>query len=169
MKPYTFECAQILPIGIDQAWEFFADPRNLPLITPPSMDFKFLSAPDTEAYAGMIFCYTLRPLFGITVNWTTEITHLNKPILFVDEQRFGPYRFWHHQHIFKEIENGVEMRDLVHYLLPHIQFTGLVNRFIVAPRLRRIFDFRRKALQEIFTTQAVVSKSGTVDFELQSR
>jgi len=98
----------------------------------------------------MIFCYTLRPLFGISVNWTTEITHLQKPFIFVDEQRFGPYRFWHHQHIFKEVENGVEMRDLVHYLLPHIQFTGLVNKFIVAPRLRRIFDYRQNALRELF-------------------
>lgn len=150
MLPYRFERTQILPINIDKAWAFFTDPRNLPLITPPNMDFRFLSEPHTDTYAGMIFCYTLRPLFGISVNWTTEITHLQKPFIFVDEQRFGPYRFWHHQHIFKEVEDGVEMHDLVHYLLPHIQFTGLVNKFIVAPRLRRIFDFRQKALRELF-------------------
>lgn len=153
MQPYTFECTQILPIGIEQAWAFFTDPGNLPLITPPGMDFKFLSKPQSETYAGMIFCYTLRPLFGIKVNWTTEITHLNKPNIFVDEQRFGPYRFWHHQHIFKEVEGGVEMRDLVHYLLPHIQFAGAVNSFIVAPRLKRIFEFRRNALQQIFSAR----------------
>jgi ligand-binding SRPBCC domain-containing protein len=153
MQPYIFERTQTLPISLDRAWEFFSDPSNLPLITPPNMDFKFLSVPQKETYAGMIFSYTLRPLFGITVNWTTEITHLNKPFLFVDEQRFGPYRFWHHQHIFKEVETGVEMRDLVHYLLPHIQFTGLVNRFIVVPRLKRIFDFRCNALQQIFTAK----------------
>jgi ligand-binding SRPBCC domain-containing protein len=150
MQPYYFKRSQLLPIDIDTAWDFFSDPGNLSIITPPNMDFEFLSSPHGETYAGMIFCYTLRPLFGVKVNWTTEITHLNKPHIFVDEQRFGPYRFWHHQHIFKEVENGVEMQDIVHYLLPHIQFTGLVNRFIVAPRLRRIFDFRHDALDRIF-------------------
>lgn len=153
MQPYVFERTQTLPISIDTAWEFLTNPHNLPLITPPNMDFRFLSAPQSETYAGMIICYSLRPLFGISVNWTTEITHLNRPFIFVDEQRFGPYRFWHHQHIFKETENGVEMRDLVHYLLPHVQLTGLVNRFIVSPRLKRIFDYRFNALQQIFTSK----------------
>jgi ligand-binding SRPBCC domain-containing protein len=152
MQPYNFTRSQLLPIDIDTAWDFFSDPGNLSIITPPNMDFEFLSNPHGETYAGMIFCYTLRPLFGVKVNWTTEITHLNKPHIFVDEQRFGPYRFWHHQHIFKETENGVEMHDIVHYLLPHIQFTGMVNRFIVAPRLKRIFDFRHDALERIFTS-----------------
>ena len=76
---------------------------------------------------------------------------MNKPHFFVDEQRFGPYRFWHHQHFFREVEEGVEMRDLIHYLLSHDQLAGLVNRLIVAPRLKKIFNFRAQALRDIFT------------------
>lgn len=152
MKPYSFERTQILPIDINQAWAFFSDPANLARITPPSMEFLMTCSPRSEIHAGMILTYSLRPLFAIKVAWTTEITHVNKPLFFVDEQRFGPYRFWHHQHHFREIGDGVEMRDLIHYLLPHMQFTGLVNRFLVAPRLRRIFDFREKTLRELFPT-----------------
>ncbi len=154
MQPYIFEQTQFLPAPIDDVWDFIANPRNLPRITPPAADFHFLSEQPEEVYAGMIVCYSLKPLFGIRVNWTAEITHLRRPYFFADEQRFGPYRFWHHQHILREVEDGVEMRDIVHYLLPHIQFTGIVNRFIVAPRLRRIFDFRRQALQKIFKPHA---------------
>jgi len=150
MKPFVLERTQILPVAIDQAWEFFSDPRNLARITPQAMDFRLTSPPRETAYAGQIITYSLRPLLGIAMAWTTEITHLSKPDFFVDEQRFGPYRFWHHQHRFREVEGGVEMNDLVHYLLPHMQFTRLVNRLIVAPRLKRIFDYRRKALEEIF-------------------
>ncbi len=153
MKPYSLERTQTLPISLDEAWSFFSNPDNLARITPPAMDFRLTSPPQDETYAGMILTYTVRPLFGIKFDWTSEITHLNRPYLFVDEQRFGPYRFWHHQHHFKEVDDGVEMRDIVHYLLPHMQFTGLINTFIVAPRLKRIFDYRCNALQTLFPTQ----------------
>jgi ligand-binding SRPBCC domain-containing protein len=114
------------------------------------MDFRITSPPQNDTYAGQIITYTIRPLFRVAVNWTSEITHVDRPNFFVDEQRFGPYRFWHHQHRFRELEGGVEIHDLVHYLLFHDQFAGLINRLIVAPRLKRIFNYRSKVLKEIF-------------------
>jgi ligand-binding SRPBCC domain-containing protein len=158
MKPFSFERTQVLPMDLEQAWSFFCDPANLARITPPSMEFRLTSSPRGEIHPGMILTYSLRPLFGIKVDWTTEITHLQKPFFFIDEQRFGPYRFWHHQHHFRQVDDGIEMYDLVHYLLPHMQFTRLVNRCLVAPKLKRIFDFRQRALQEIFP---VKGSSGT--------
>ena len=150
MKPFSLERTQTLPITLEEAWDFFSDPGNLVKITPPNMDFRITSAPLREMYAGQIITYTVRPLFSVAVNWTTEITHVDRPIFFVDEQRFGPYRFWHHQHRFTQVEGGVEVHDLVHYLLQHDQLAGLVNRLFVAPRLKRIFDYRSTALKEIF-------------------
>jgi ligand-binding SRPBCC domain-containing protein len=151
MKPYTLERTIVLPTDLDTAWNFFSDPGNLPKITPPAMDFRITSGPQNTTYAGQIITYTLRPLMGVTMAWTTEITHVSRPDLFVDEQRFGPYRFWHHQHFFRQVEDGVEIRDLVHYLLPHMQLTGLVNRLFVMPRLKQIFDYRSESLLKIFT------------------
>ena len=151
MKPYTLDRTLILRTDLATAWDFFSNPGNLPRITPPSMDFRITSDPQDQTYAGQIITYTLRPLMGITMAWTTEVTHVSKPGFFVDEQRFGPYRFWHHQHFFRQVDAGVEMRDLVHYLLPHMQFTTLVNRLIVMPRLKKIFDYRAQALETIFS------------------
>ena len=150
MKPYILERRLTLPISLEKAWAFFSNPTNLPKITPPYMDFRITSPLQSDIYAGQIITYTVRPLFRKTVNWTSEITHAEKPNFFVDEQRFGPYRFWHHQHHFNEVEGGVEIHDLVYYLLFHDQFTGLINRLIVAPRLKRIFDYRSMILKEIF-------------------
>lgn len=150
MKPFVIERVQVLPTTLDTAWDFFSSPDNLAKITPPSMKFRITSAPQTSTYAGQILTYTLRPLLGISMNWVTEITHVSQPNFFVDEQRFGPYRFWHHQHFFREVEGGVEVRDLVHYLLFHDQLAGMLNRLIVAPRLKKIFDYRTNALQTIF-------------------
>lgn len=151
MKPFVFERIQTLSTTLDEAWGFFSDPGHLVRITPPAMDFRLTSAPQAPAYAGQIITYTVRPLLGISMDWTTEITHVSKPDFFVDEQRFGPYRFWHHQHFFRHVDGGVEVRDLVHYLLHHDQLAGLVNRLIVTPRLRKIFDYRGTALQAIFS------------------
>lgn len=150
MKPFTLERRQLLPTKLETAWKFFSEPLNLVKITPPDMDFRVTSPAQDSIYSGQIITYTVRPLFKVAVNWTTEITHVDSPNFFVDEQRFGPYRFWHHQHRFSEVEGGVEVHDLVHYLLHHEQLAGMINHFIVAPRLKRIFDFRSKALQSIF-------------------
>lgn len=151
MKPFVFECIQTLPVSTHDAWKLFSDPRNLQRITPPSLDFSITSPEHDDTYAGQIITYTVRPLFGMPVHWTTEITHVQKPFFFVDEQRFGPYRFWHHQHRFREVDNGVEILDLIHYLLPPMPFSGLMNRLIVEPRLKKIFEYRRQALQKLFS------------------
>lgn len=150
MKPISFERTQILPITLETAWKFFSNPVNLVKITPPDMNFKITSPPQDDIYAGQIITYTLRPFWGVSVNWTTEITHVERLRFFVDEQRFGPYRFWHHQHRFQEVEGGVAMHDLIHYLLPHDRLISLINRFFVAPRLRRIFDYRSATLKKLF-------------------
>ena len=137
-----------LPITIAQAWDFFSDPRNLPRITPPEMGFKVTSPLPERMYAGMIITYRIRPLFKVPVTWVTEITHMDEPHMFVDEQRFGPYRFWHHQHLFREVPGGVAMRDIVHYALP--KRARPVAPFLVTPRLQLIFDHRRRVLEDLF-------------------
>lgn len=150
VKPFTLERTQILPITLETAWSFFSSPANLAKITPPDMDFRITSPYQGDVYAGQIITYTLRPLLRVSVSWTTEITHVECPSFFVDEQRFGPYRFWHHQHRFREVDGGVEVHDLVHYLLHQHQLAGLINRLFVAPRLKRIFDYRTAALAALF-------------------
>ena len=87
---------------------------------------------------------------GIPSTWVTEITQVLNNRLFVDEQRFGPYRFWHHQHHFRETEEGIEVRDLVHYSLPFGPLGKIAHAGLVKRRLEGIFDFRVKAIQAIF-------------------
>lgn len=150
MRLYRLSTVQRLPISPVEAWAFFSDPRNLAEITPPSLGFTVTSELPERMYAGMIITYRVRPLLGIPVTWVTEITQVNQPYHFVDEQRFGPYRFWHHQHHFREVEGGVEARDLVHYALPLGRFTGAVRRWLVGPQLEKIFRYRRAVLEARF-------------------
>jgi ligand-binding SRPBCC domain-containing protein len=150
MKVHRMETVQRVPVPMEEAWSFFSDPRNLAKITPPSLGFQVTSPLPDRVYAGLIITYKVRPLFGVAVNWVTEITHVDEPNLFVDEQRFGPYRFWHHQHLFRAVEGGVEMTDIVHYALP--PGGGLARGLLVAPRLKEIFDYRRGVLERTYGT-----------------
>ena len=148
MKLHTLERTQILPTDLKTAWAFFSDPRNLPKITPPSLEFSVRSPLPERMHAGMIARYTVRPFPLTTVTWVTEITHVVEPYFFVDEQRFGPYRFWHHQHHFREVSGGIEMRDVVNYIIPFGPAGNLAAPY-VKKQLREIFDFRHEVLEQI--------------------
>ena len=151
MKIRRFETSQNLPVAIEEAWSFLSDPRNLKAITPPYMgfDIQFDPLPE-EMYAGMIISYRVRPVARIPVTWVTEITHIRRPHYFVDEQRFGPYTFWHHQHHLRSIESGVEMKDIVHFKVPGAFLGDLLVPWVVLPKLREIFSYRREKLIERF-------------------
>lgn len=150
MKIYNLQSKQNLPISIEEAWNFFSDPKNLKIITPGYMGFKTLSGDDRTIFPGQIIQYRVTPILGIPMKWVTEITHVQDRKYFVDEQRFGPYSLWHHKHFFKEIDGGVEMEDIVDYKVPMGILGQLVHPILVAPKLKEIFDFRRKKLIGLF-------------------
>ena len=152
MKIYNLKRTQFLPITLSEAWDFFSTPRNLSKITPAKMRFniRYISGGD-KAYAGQIIIYKLGILPGIQLNWTTEITHIHAPNYFIDEQRFGPYALWHHQHFFKAVPGGIEMTDELNYAIP-LGFIGkLANLIYVAREVNAIFDYRFIALEKYFT------------------
>ena len=108
MSVKNLRFSQTLPISKAAAWNFFSDPKNLSKITPKEMNFVIHSdISNNKTYPGQIICYTVSPLFNIPLNWVTEITHVKEKEYFIDQQRSGPYSFWHHQH---KIE-GVVVND----------------------------------------------------------
>lgn len=151
MKIYCIKQVQVVPITLAEAWDFFSSPRNLATITPGKLNIRIqhISGPE-KMYAGQLIRYTIRVLPGIATDWLTEITHVQEPRFFVDEQRFGPYALWHHQHTFREVPGGVEMTDEVYYAIPY----GILGRFahwlFVKRQLSAIFDFRRQVLSRHF-------------------
>ena len=151
MTVERLERRQIISASLAETWAFFSRPENLALITPPWLGFRLTSPHQDTMYAGMIVTYSVSPFLGLRMGWVTEITRCDEPYFFVDEQRLGPYRFWHHQHRFREVDGGVEVHDLIHYRLPF----GLPGRLAGGPvrhKLHAIFDYRRLAMQERFGT-----------------
>ncbi len=150
MKVYKLEQKQKFPISLDRCWIFFSDPKNLQKITPPEMDFEIKSDLPEKIYAGQIIMYRIKLLPGIKITWVTEISHVSDKLSFVDEQRFGPYKFWHHQHIFLQVDGGMECRDIVHYAIP-LGFIGRIkNKLVISRQLDKIFKYRKNVLNTMF-------------------
>ena len=150
-KVYSLKAVQQFPITISEAWDFFSSPKNLQHITPPAMGFNIISKHQSDTmYAGQIIEYTVKPVLGIPLYWMTEITHVDDKKYFIDEQRFGPYSLWHHQHHFKLIEGGVEMTDIVHYKMPFWFLGDIANSLFVKKQLKDIFDFRFTKVEALF-------------------
>lgn len=156
---HQIQSKQYLPISKETAWEFHSSPANLQAITPDYMGFEILSGfqAGQKMYPGMIIEYTVRPVMGIPLHWVTEITHVEAMNYFVDEQRFGPYSFWHHKHMINEVPGGVEMIDIIHYKLPMGILGKWMNTLMVAKQLQQIFAFREQALEKKFGKMSPVN------------
>ena len=140
---YVLEAVQRFPGAPEDVFPFFADAGNLGRITPPWLRFRIVAAPD-ELGLGSLIDYRLR-VHGVPVGWRTEITAWEPPHRFVDEQLRGPYRWWHHEHLFEAVEDGTRAVDRVDYAP-----TGgrLANRLLVQRDLERIFAYRQQVLRD---------------------
>lgn len=152
MAFYQFHSEQKIRTTMEDIWDFISSPKNLKEITPKYMGFDIMNThqPSEKMYEGMIIAYKVSPVLGIKTTWITEITHIRNKEFFIDEQRMGPYKMWHHQHIIKEIEGGVLMTDIVSYQPPLGIIGAIANNIIILPKLNEIFKYRTMALEAKF-------------------
>jgi ligand-binding SRPBCC domain-containing protein len=147
---YSIKAVQFIPVTIQEVWSFFATPANLHLITPPNMGFTVLTPlTDKSIYPGQTIEYKVRPLLGIPLYWMTEITSVKEEMSFIDEQRKGPFRLWKHQHYFKPVEGGVEMRDVVEYQLPLWILGNMIHTLTVKNKLLDLFQYRFAQIEKV--------------------
>ena len=128
-----------------EVFEFFSNAHNLEQITPPWVRFEVLTPSPIEMRVGTLIDYRLR-IRGLPVRWQSEISAWQPPYRFVDEQRRGPYRLWHHEHTFEVVAGGTAIRDVVDYRGPGWLVEPLLNRLFIRPDVDRIFAYRHQQL-----------------------
>lgn len=155
MAFYQMKRVQHLNTNLDQLWAFISNPENLKRITPDAMGFDITTEdlPD-KMYPGMIISYRVSPLLGIPTTWVTEITQVEEQKYFVDEQRVGPYKMWHHQHFLEPTKTGVKMTDIISYQPPFAVLGRVANHLIIRRKLKQIFDHRTNALEVLFKSES---------------
>jgi ligand-binding SRPBCC domain-containing protein len=149
MKVRVLERTQVVPRSLDETFKFLSDPRNLKRLTPPAMQFKFLSNPPKAVQPGAAIDYQIR-LYGVPVHWRTRIDIVEPPHRFVDFQEKGPYALWRHRHTFRDLGGGnTEMKDRVEYAMPLGPLGEVAYHLFVARSLTQIFDYRSRELAAI--------------------
>lgn len=145
---YRLERTQVVPRPPAEVFAFYADPNNLARITPRWLGFRILT-PGAQMREGLRIEYRIHPL-GVPQRWVSEITVWDPPRRFVDEQRRGPYRTWHHLHEFRATAQGTEIRDRVTYELPFGPLGRLAHALLVRRQLESIFAYRERVVRELF-------------------
>lgn len=147
---YNLQQKQTLGVQRDTLWDFVSVPQNLNQITPPDMAFKIIGNLPDKIYPGLLLEYRVKiPLLGWTP-WLTEIRYVEDGFSFMDEQRVGPYKLWLHTHRLEEVEGGTQMTDEIKYQIPFGPFGRIAHFLFVKKTLQKIFEYRRKKLEEIF-------------------
>jgi len=146
MKTHSFTTEMWLKPPLEEVFSFFSDARNLERITPPWVRFQILTSGEIPMRLGALIDYRIR-VHGVPLRWQSEITLWEPGRRFVDEQRRGPYRLWIHEHRFSAKDGGTLVEDRVEYAVPG---GALVNRLFVANDVAKIFEYRKRKLEEIF-------------------
>jgi ligand-binding SRPBCC domain-containing protein len=142
--------SQTLPVDREVLWEFISVPQNLNEITPPDMAFEIIGESPEKTYTGLLLEYRVKvPLLGWST-WLTEIKYVQEGVSFMDEQRVGPYKLWLHTHKLEDVDGGTRMTDDIRYIVPFGPIGWIANVLFVGRTLRRIFDYRRVKMEEIF-------------------
>lgn len=146
MKVYRLRARQQLDRPLSEVFEFFSDARNLGRVTPPWLRFEIVSGHELTMRPGLQIDYSIR-LWVLPMRWRSEITAWEPPHRFVDEQRRGPYRVWHHEHRFGAEGDTTWVEDQVLYSAVG---GSIVNKLFLEPQLGAIFRYRQRVMHELF-------------------
>jgi ligand-binding SRPBCC domain-containing protein len=148
MIKHILRKSMTLPLPLEQVFAFFSQAENLERITPPEMNFQYLTPLPIEIRQDALVEYRIR-LYGVPMKWLTKIALWNPPHSFIDKQLKGPYTLWVHQHLFHEDELGnTVIEDQVTYALP-LSPLGDIAHPIVRWQIERIFNYRQEITRQI--------------------
>ena len=148
-RRHRLERTQILEAPLREVFAFFSDIRNLETITPEFLNFRNVDVETFEFRTGSTIDHEMR-LFGIPLKWRSVIEEFQADDRFVDSQVTGPYQYWHHLHIFRDVSGGTEVIDRVDYELPMGILGELGHGMFVKPMLNSIFEYRQEKLRVLF-------------------
>jgi ligand-binding SRPBCC domain-containing protein len=146
MKIYQLYRQQQLKVTLQEAWDFFSSPYHLNDLTPDFFHVNIISKVPEKIYGGLMLAYQMKAVFGIPMNWLSEISHCDEPKRFVYEQRVGPFKFWSHEVCLTETPDGIVLEDIMFYAMPLGWLGQLFNTLLIDHKLERIFDTRRDYL-----------------------
>jgi ligand-binding SRPBCC domain-containing protein len=152
MADHVLEARMWLARARVDVFAFFADPRNVLLLTPPHFRLRLLT-PRTTLEAGAVLDFRLGWL-GLPLGWRTYIREYDPPYRFVDVQVRGPWARWEHRHLFLEEGGGTWVEDRVTYRLPIGPLGRALHAAFVHRQLLAVWAYRQARLGELLPASA---------------
>lgn len=151
---YNFEDQQFIKSDLQTVWKYFNNPKHIQALTPPKMHLKTRTQNlPNQIHENLEISYNVSPLFGIPLKWKTKITNVVPNESFIDIQIKGPYKIWHHLHTFKQVKEGVLMKDFITYQLPLGFIGNFIHKILVKKEIENLFEFRTKQVQKHFENE----------------
>jgi len=168
MMYYNLRFEQWVPVSLERTFAFFADPSNLPRISPPELDLRIVrlnivppdSAHPAFAAAGSDVVVSFRvPIAGFRMQHVAHITGFEMNRSFRDQHSRAPLMDWDHRHEFeaaaREGVQGTIVRDDLRYALGPSILGAIPNVLMVRRQLHTMFEFRQRALDALVSSGAL--------------
>ena len=157
-----FQTSQSVPFPVERVFRFFADPKNLPRISPPESRARIVRLelagprhhPDL-AGAGTLIQISVRllPPLPFRGRWVARIVDFEYGKCFRDVQVRGPFKRWEHLHWFEEKGATTLVRDIVQYEVGWGALGDAVNAMFVRRALEKMFEYRKQATERLLSAQ----------------
>jgi ligand-binding SRPBCC domain-containing protein len=166
--PSHLRFEQWVPFPLEEVFQFFSDPENLPRIMPAASSTRLISlkrepppaivpTKSTGKAAGIgsviVTSFRMFPLLPIRAKWIARITEFEWNDHFADVQDKGPFKSWHHRHEFAlEIRDGVKgttVTDVIEYQIGLGFLGNIANALFVRPEMERTFSQRQRTLPKL--------------------
>jgi ligand-binding SRPBCC domain-containing protein len=144
----VFEAAQTFPGRPEDVFDFFTRPANVLAAYPPELRLRLEEAPERLGPGARLKVRGRR--WGVPHRAVSEVTAFEPGVLFVEEQREGPFRRWVHTHRFEALPSGgVCVRDHIDFEPPGGILGLTVTAAFVLRDLEKVFAYRQQKLAEM--------------------
>lgn len=145
----VFEFRTELPCSVSELFNFLIRPKNIALVSDPSLGLIFVDPPEVLTLNEEIDFKIVS--FGQVHRITHKIIEISENSQLVEEQTSGPMKLWRHTHKYESTDNGCVKLDIVEFAPPG----GLVGFFLtedkVSDHLEDGFCYREEKLQQLIS------------------
>ena len=169
---YRVQFVQWLPVSVEKAFLFFANPNNLPRIMPPASGTELVELrlalppnapadqpafPNLDSLAGIgseiVTSFRPIPFLRLRAQWIALITEFEWNHHFADIQKKGPFKQFRHRHEFSRETinraNGTTIRDVIEYDPGFSVLGNLASKAFIAPSIKQTFEYRQRMLEKL--------------------
>ena len=87
--------------------------------------------------------------FGVTQHLTVRIVSMDRPRRFSDEMVKGAFKSFQHDHLFRAVDGGTEMVDVMRITAPLGPLGWIAERLFLGAYMRRFIIKRAEILKEL--------------------